>query len=75
MLGDRSGGKGDGHVDHFLGSERSNVGEFVALNGHLARSAYGSARAGCMQSELSVFRGIGAGEVDSRKADLESALW
>lgn len=30
----------DGHLSYFLGRERSNGGQFVATQGHLARSAY-----------------------------------
>lgn len=30
----------DGHLSYFLGRERSNGGQFVAAQGHLARSAY-----------------------------------
>jgi hypothetical protein len=40
VLSERSGGKGDGHLDYFPGDEHSNVGQFVARKGHLARSAY-----------------------------------
>ena len=40
VLTDRYGGNGDGHLDYFLGSDRENVGQFVAHRGHLARSAF-----------------------------------
>ena len=40
VLCDRTGNKGDGHFDYFIGSERGNTGQFVANKGHLARSAY-----------------------------------
>lgn len=40
VLCDRTGNKGDGHLDYFIGSERGNTGQFVANKGHLARSAY-----------------------------------
>lgn len=40
MLSNRTGEKGDGHLDYFIGSERGNTGQFVANKGHLARSAY-----------------------------------
>lgn len=40
VLSDRTGGKSDGYLDYFVGSERGNTGQFVANKGHLARSAY-----------------------------------
>lgn len=40
VLNDRYGGNGDGHLDYFLGSDRENVGQFVAHRSHLARSAF-----------------------------------
>lgn len=40
VLGDRYGWKRDGHLDYFLGSDRENVGQFVAHRSHLARSAF-----------------------------------
>lgn len=39
-LSDRTGSRSDGHLEYFFESERSNTGQFVALRGHLARSAY-----------------------------------
>ena len=40
MLADRYGCNGDGYLDYFLGSDRGNVGQFVAHRSHLARSAF-----------------------------------
>lgn len=40
MLTDRYGCNGDGYLDYFLGSDRENVGQFVAHRSHLARSAF-----------------------------------
>lgn len=40
VLSNRTGNKGDGHLDYFIGSERGYTGQFVANKGHLARSAY-----------------------------------
>ena len=40
VLADRHGGHGDGHLEYFFGSDREHVGQFVARQGHLARSAY-----------------------------------
>jgi hypothetical protein len=40
MLTERYGCNGDGHLDYFLGSDRENVGQFVAHRSHLARSAF-----------------------------------
>lgn len=40
VLSERMGIMSDGHLDYFLGSERGNTGQFVAVHGHLARSAY-----------------------------------
>lgn len=34
------GRKGDGYIDHFRGSDRETGGQFVARQGHLARSAF-----------------------------------
>jgi hypothetical protein len=39
-LSDQTGSRSDGHLDYFFESERSNTGQFVAVRGHLARSAY-----------------------------------
>jgi hypothetical protein len=39
-LSDHMGIRSDGHLDYFLESERNNTGQFVAMHGHLARSAY-----------------------------------
>lgn len=39
-LGDRVSSNNDGHFSYFVGGERDNVGQFVARQGHLARSAY-----------------------------------
>lgn len=40
VLSGRYGGRGDGHLDYFFGSDREHVGQFVARRGHVARSAY-----------------------------------
>lgn len=40
VLTRRYGLNGDGHLDYFLGSDRENVGQFVAHRSHLARSAF-----------------------------------
>ena len=40
ILRDRVKNLADGHLSYFLGRERSNGGQFVAAQGHLARSAY-----------------------------------
>jgi hypothetical protein len=40
VLASRYGEHGDGHLDYFFGSEREQVGQFVARRGHMARSAY-----------------------------------
>jgi len=40
VLRDRVKNLADGHLSYFLGRERSNGGQFVAAQGHLARSAY-----------------------------------
>jgi hypothetical protein len=36
----RFGRNGDGYIDHFRGSDRETGGQFVARQGHLARSAF-----------------------------------
>lgn len=40
VLSERMGIMSDGYLDYFLDSERGNTGQFVAIHGHLARSAY-----------------------------------
>lgn len=40
LLRERVSSSTDGHFEYFLGRERDNVGQFVARQGHLARSAY-----------------------------------
>jgi len=40
VLAARYGIHSDGHLDYFLGSDRENVGQFVARRSHLARSAF-----------------------------------
>lgn len=40
VLRQRVSSTADGHFDYFIGRERGNVGQFVARQGHLARSAY-----------------------------------
>lgn len=40
VLNDRTDDRNDGYLDYFVGSERGNIGQFVANKGHLARSAY-----------------------------------
>lgn len=40
VLCERVSSKGDGHFQYFHGHERNNVGNFIARQAHLARSAY-----------------------------------
>jgi hypothetical protein len=40
VLHQRVSSTADGHFQYFIGRERGNIGQFVARQGHLARSAY-----------------------------------